>query len=231
MSEHLLSWLVPFRPSRAAVRLRRTPRWLIGFCVLAVLAGAIEVLSHSRSVETTLEHLPDSATAPERQVVREDLDAALPVRIAVLPAQILLGLSLRALMWYLLFVAFGAGDSPRGKHLMSVSVGAGVIDQCERLAENIHAAFGASLATETSGFPWSALALTGGVSSYAGTLLLTSLNMFTLWSVGAVGWALSVLCSTSKIKAVLIAAAVWTVSAGCTIVLLHLLRNAYALSP
>jgi len=130
-----------------------------------------------------------------------------------------------------LFLAFGAGDPPRWKHLMAVSVGAGVIDQCERLAETVFAAFGAHLPTEAGVLPWTALALTGGVSSYAGVLLLTSLNMFTLWTVGAVGWALSVLCSTSKIKAVLIAAAVWTVSAGCTIVLLHLLRNAYALSP
>ena len=231
MSEHVLSWAVPFRPSWAAVRLRRTPRWLIGFCALAVLAGAIEVLSHHRSVETTLEHLPESATAPERDVVRGDLDAALPVRIAVLPVQIFLSISLRALMWHLLFLAFGAGDPPRWKHLMAVSVGAGVIDQCERLAETVFAGFGAHLATEAGVLPWTALALTGGISSYAGALLLTSLNMFTLWTVGAVGWALSVLCSTSKIKAVLIAAAVWTVSAGCTIVLLHLLRNAYALSP
>ncbi|MCC6398701.1 MAG: hypothetical protein IT282_16925 [Bacteroidetes bacterium] len=231
MSEHLIPWLVPFRPSRAAARLRRSPRWLIGFCVLAVLAGAIEVFSHSPAVEATLEHLPNSATAPEREAVREDLDAALPARVAMIPVQVFVSTSLRALMWYLLFAAFGAGDLPRGKQLMSISVGAGVIDQCERLAETLHAFYGTSLATETSVFPWSVLALTGEMPSYAGTLLLTSLNMFTLWSVGAVGWALSVLCSTSKIKAVLIAAAVWTVSAGCTIVLLHLLRNAYALSP
>jgi hypothetical protein len=145
--------------------------------------------------------------------------------------QVFLSISLRALMWHLLFLAFGAGDLPRGKHLMSISVGAGVIDQCERLSETVTAAFTTQLATEAGVLPWSALALTGGISSYAGTLLLTSLNMFTLWSVGVVGWALSVLCSISKIKAVLIAAAVWTVSAGCTIVLLHLLRNAYALSP
>ena len=77
-------------------------------------------------------------------------------------------------------------------------------------------------------FPWGALALAPAGLPYTTGLLLTSFNLFTLWYVGALAWALSVLCSISKSKAVLIAIAIRAVTAGCTIALLHLLRNAYA---
>ncbi len=229
MSEHLLAWVVPFRPAWAALRIRKAPHWLLSFCILAAIAGMIEVAAHPRSVMATLAHLPPSATASERRVVQEDLEAALPLRVSILPAQLLLRWSARALIVYMLLLAFGAGTPPRGKHLMSISVGVGVVEICERILETVYHI--SVFAPDTAAYPWTALALAGGVSRYTSALLLTSLNMFTLWFVGAMGWALSVLCGISRIKAVLIAATAWAVAAGCNIALLHLLRNAYVLFP
>lgn len=189
----------------------------------------LEFITHSRDVSQTIAHLPSSATAEEREVVRADLDATLPLRAAILPLQHLAVWAVRAVLLTLLLHAFGTGVPPRTKHLMSIAVGSGGIDIIERLAGTVYA--GISGAGEAVILPWSLLALTGSTGSFALTLLLTSINMFTLWHVGTVGWALSVLCSVHKHKAVLIAGAVWAVSAGSTIVLLDLLRNAYAFSP
>ena len=231
MSEHLSPLLLPFRPALAGMVLRSAPRWFFSFCILAAAAVLLEFVTHTRDVSETLAHLPSSATAEEREVVRADLDSTLPLRAAILPLQHLAAWSVRAILLTLLLHAFGTGVPPRTKHLMSIAVGSGAIDTIERLAQTMYAGISDAGAGEALVLPWSLLALTGPTGSYALTLLLTSINMFTLWYVGTVGWALSVLCSVHKHKAVLIAGAVWAVSAGSTIVLLDLLRNAYAFSP
>ena len=231
MSEHLSPLLLPFRPALAGMVLRSAPRWFFSFCILAAAAVLLEFVTHTRDVSETLAHLPSSATAEEREVVRADLDSTLPLRAAILPLQHLAAWSVRAILLTLLLHAFGTGVPPRTKHLMSIAVGSGGIDIIERLAQAVYAGIPGAGPGEAVILPWSLLALTGPTGSYALTLLLTSINMFTLWYVGTVGWALSVLCSVHKHKAVLIAGAVWAVSAGSTIVLLDLLRNAYAFSP
>lgn len=231
MSEHLYPLLLPVRPARAGGLLRSAPRWFLSFCILAACAVLLEFVTHSGDVSRTLAHLPSSATAEEREVVRADLDATLALRAAILPLELAAAWSVRAALLALLLHAFGTGVPPRAKHLMSVAVGAGGIDIIERFAQAAYAVIPGVAAGEPAIMPWSLLALTDHTGSYGLSLLLTSINMFTLWHVGTVGWALSVLCSVHKHKAVLIAGAVWAVSAGSTIVLLNLLRNAYAFSP
>jgi hypothetical protein len=204
---------------------------VISLCLLAAAAVALELVSHPHDVASTLAHLPSSATVGEREVVRTGLDAQLLSRAAMLPVQLLIGWSLQAAVAYLLIQALGAGDPPRMKHLMSVFVGAGVIDICERTAEIVHNFIVPAVGSPAAGYPWTLLVLTGPIESYPLSLLLTSINMFTLWTVGAVGWVLSVLCSVHTSKAVLIAGSVRAISAGCTIAMLHLLRNAYVFFP
>jgi hypothetical protein len=231
MSDHLWPLLLPFQPAASARSIRHTPLWLLSFCLLAGAAALTDIIAHPHDVSATLAHLPPSATTEEREIVRTELDATLPLRIALLPSELLATWSARALLLYILIHAFGSGDPPRGKHLMCVAVGAGVVDVAERILETAFAAALLPTPDQAVAVPWTLLALTGDVSNYALRLLLTSINMFTLWYVWAVGWALSVLCGIHKSKAVLIAGSVWAVSAGCTIVVLHLLRNAYAFSP
>ncbi len=231
MSEHLYPLLLPVRPARTGRLLRSAPRWFFSFCILAAGAVLLEFVTHSTDVSRTLSHLPSSATSEEREVVRADLDATLALRAAILPLELVAAWSVRAALFALLLHAFGTGVPPRAKHLMSIAVGGGGIDIIERLAQAVYAVLPGVAAGEPAIMPWSLLALTGHTGSYTLGLLLTSINMFTLWYVGTVGWALSVLCNVHKHKAVLIAGAVWAVSAGSTIVLLDLLRNAYAFSP
>ena len=75
--------------------------------------------------------------------------------------------------------------------------------------------------------PFSAFDLFPAVSDYRVVLLLTSINLFTLWYVGSVALGLAVLCRCRIWKAFLVAVAAWTVSTAFSITVLLLLRNAF----
>ena len=227
MYSHIAPLGAAFIPARAAREIRAHPRWLLPLILIVLLNAAFELISHPVRVQQTIAHIPHSATPGELETVRTDLDASLPGDLAILPLKIATAGALDAAVLGLLLAGFGAGDRPRFAHLFALSLGLASVGALEGLAEVTYLrtfSFPAGLPA----YPWSALAITSAGDSYAAGLLLTSLNLFTLWYVVALAWALSVLCGIRKSKAVLIAIAVRAVTAGSTIALLHLLRNAYA---
>jgi hypothetical protein len=227
MYRHLAALYVPIQAGRAAQEIKAHPRWLLPFILIVLFSGALEVVSHTVRVEQTIAHIPRSATPEELAIVRSDLDASLPGDISILPLKIGAARALEAVVLGLLLTGFGTGDRPRFVQLFALCTGLAGIGLLEATAEVAYLWFFA-FPHSMPVFPWSALALAPAGQTYAAGLLLTSFNLFTLWYVGALAWALTVLCSIRKSKAVLIAIAVRAVTAGSTIALLHLLRNAYA---
>jgi hypothetical protein len=204
------------------------PRWLFPLVLLVVVQIALEAGGHDVMVEQTIAHLPSSATGSEQDVVRNDLDAFLPVDLSIIPFKEAAAAAASAAVLGVVLAAWGPRQKPRFAQMLTLCVGLGLITCFENGAETAFL----SVSPVTQGltaYPWSALALTD-VShvSYPAGLLLTTINLFTLWYVCALGWALAVLCNISKAHAVLIALVFRAVTAGCAIALLHLLRNAYA---
>jgi hypothetical protein len=193
-----------------------------------VLAQIIlELAAHPVRVEQTIAHIPGSATQAELAVVREDLDAVLPWDLAVLPIKETAGFAAGAVVLGLVVAAFGIGQRPRFAMLFTLCIGLAGIGIAEKGAE-IAFLSATGLPAAIPPYPWSALALAGSsVVSYPVGLLLTTINLFTLWYVSALAWALAVLCNISKAQAVLLAVVFRAVTAGCAIAVLHLLRNAY----
>jgi hypothetical protein len=227
MFSHIAPLGVPVVPGWAAHEIKGHPHWLLPFILIVLLSGALEVISHPLRVEQTIVHIPRSATPEELAIVRSDLDASLPGDISILPLKIAAAGALEAVALGLLLAGFGTGDRPRFAQLFALCIGLASIGILEGTAEVTYLWL-LPFANSMPVLPWSALALAPAGQTYAVGLLLTSINLFTLWYVGALAWALTVLCSISKSKAVLIAIAVRAVTAGSTIALLHLLRNAYA---
>jgi hypothetical protein len=188
----------------------------------------LEILAHPARVEQTLAHIPPTATEAEHAIVRDELDASMPWDLAIMPVKEVAGIAAGTVVLGLILLAFGSGKQPRYSLLFTLCAGLAGIGVLEKGAEILLISFsgqGSGLPV----FPWSALAVMEAPStSYATGLLLTTINLFTLWYVGALAWALAVLCNISKAHAVLTAVAFRAVTAGCAIAVLHLLRNAYA---
>jgi hypothetical protein len=227
MYSHLAPLGVPVLPGWAAQKIKVHPHWLLPSILIVLLSGALGVISHPVRVQQTIAHIPRSATPEELAIVRSDLDASLPGNISILPFKITATGALEAVVLGLLLAGFGTGDRPRFAQLFALCIGLAGIGILEGAAE-VTCLWLLPFPNSMPVLPWSALALAPAGQTYAAGLLLTSLNLFTLWYVGALAWALTVLCSIRKSKAVLIAIAVRAVTAGSTIALLHLLRNAYA---
>lgn len=228
MSDHIAPLLLPFAPAKAAAAIHHRPRWIPALAVVILVQILLEVLAHPVMVEETLRRLPESATNEERAVVRDDLDTAVPVDLGMIPIKEAGAVALGAVVLGLLVTVASPRQRPRAAHLVAVLAGIAIISGIEKGAETAFLSYSA----HTHGlpaFPWSALAFVhhDGLP-YAAALLLTIINLFTLWYVVALGRALAVLCNVSTAHAVLIALVFRAASAGCTIALLHLLRNAYA---
>lgn len=228
MSEHLQALFLPFMPARAGQRVLHTPHWILPLALLVLVTIALKGAGHRVLVEQTLTHIPPSATWAEREAVRRELDSALPLDLSIVPFTEGAAAAASAAVLGLVIAAWGIRQKPRFAQLFAMCIGLAIITGFENGAETVFL----SISPPAAGlpvFPWSALALIESTRvSYPSGLLLTTINLFTLWYVCALGWALAVLCNISKAQAVLIALVFRAVTAGCAIALLHLLRNAYA---
>lgn len=227
MSDRIAPLLLPFMPARAAARIGHTPRWAVPLVAVVILQVLLEFAAHPLRAEQTIAHIPRSATREELLVVRAELDAALAWELAILPVRESAAAAAGALVLGLILAAVGAGQRPRAAQLFAVVIGLGGIGVVEKGAEIAFLA-GTGQFPALPIVPWSALALAGPTAvPYPVGLLLTMINLFTLWYVSALARALAVLCNIRNAHAFLIAIVFRTVTAGCAIAVLHLLRNAY----
>ncbi len=175
-------------PFRAAEAIRRAPRWLGAFLLIAAGLVALRLAWQSRLVEMTLAALPATATAQEREWAHSLLDNELLLRCVFLPLRQIAGMGSFAFFLYLLCGAFGPPMRARFKQVLALEVHAEIFNL-----------IGGSVSL--------GLTLLG-----AGTPLLTSAKIFTLWYVVALTAGVAVLFGFSKTKACLLASTAWIVS-------------------
>lgn len=226
MSEHLAPLWLAVRPARAAAVIGTHPRWVVAFLVAVAAFTALEWASHDVRVATTLAHIPPTATVQELDEVRGVLDRGRVADLTMVPVKTGIVVCSEAFLLWLFVTLAGTGIAPRFSHVLALVTGTLFIHAGEAAAVTLFR-WAADATATVPALPWSLHALLDAGDTDTG-LLLTSINLFTLWYCSALGWALSVLCRIRKSKAVLIAIAVRAVTAGGTIAMLHLLRDAYA---
>ncbi len=227
MSDYLLPFLLAFCPRHAAVCLPDVVAWWRPYAVVALLAMALSVLSHSMAVTTTIAHLPPSATFADGERVREWLGAGLVARTLLLPFRLAAECGLSALLFLALSHAFVGRAAGRFRGFFVLSLAASIFPLLSRSAGIVRAFLTNGSMPPFVQPPFSAAELFPVVADYRVVLLLTSINLFTLWYVGSVTLGLAVLCRCRIWKAFLVAVASWTVSTAFSITVLLLLRNAF----
>jgi hypothetical protein len=228
MFDYLLPFEVAFRPDRAAGRIPQVTAWWRPCLVTALVAMAVAYVSHSLAVSISITHLPPSATLDDVARVRRWLGEGLGSRMALVPLRFAVESAVTGLLLLGFAHAFIGRSVARFRAFFVLALSASMIPLMYR---------GASLAwfnaipsaNPTSlGLPLSIADLFPTITDYRIILLLTSANLSTLWYVGCVATGLTVLCRCKAGKAILVAVAAWTVSAAFSIIVLILLRNAYA---
>jgi hypothetical protein len=227
MSNYLIPFFLAFRPRAAAGLLPDIVAWWRPYAVVALLTMSVGVLSHSVAVTIAIAHLPASATPADVERVREWLGAGLAARTLILPLRLLVECGVSALVFLGLSRAFVGRAAGRFRGFFVLSLAASIFPLLGRGTALIRASITGGNAALLLHPPFSALDLFPAVTDYRVFLLLTSLNLFTLWYVGSVTLGLAVLCRCRIWKAFLVAVASWTVSTAFSITVLLLLRNAF----
>ncbi len=227
MSDYLLPFLLAFRPRHAAACVPDVVAWWRPFAVVALLAMGLSLLSHSLAVTITIAHLPPSATPADTERVREWLGTDLAGRTVLLPFRLAVECALSALLLLALAHAFVGSSAGRFRGFFVLSLAASIFPLLSRSAAIVRAFFTNGSMPLFVQPPFSSAELFPAVTDYRVILLLTSINLFTLWYMGSVTLGLAVLCRCRIWKAFLVAAASWTVSTAFSITVLLVLRNAF----
>ena len=197
------------RPVSALRGLRDRPRWLFPFCVLAALQVCLVVAAQQQTIDSVLSHLPGSATAADREVVRGMLSEGLVVGLLFQPIRLLIGWSAFAGTLFALVRSLKLPDPASYLRLLALEVHAESI----LILAGAAALICGTLCGPPSGAPplSAALFFTPG-TSFPLFSLLRSLNIFTLWYVAVLAAGIRVLCGLTLRNAVLVAAGAWALS-------------------
>lgn len=227
MSDYLLPFLLVFRPRRTAIRIPHVVAWWRPYLMVALCAVALALMSHTMAVSLVLSRLPSSATPADLNEVRSWLDDGLLSRTLLLPLRVALESSITALLLLAFARAVTGQKSGYYRGFLILSLSTSLIPLLARYGGMLRAHI-AGNAPSLVLRPWlSAADLLPAATDYRVTLLLTSINLFTLWYVGSVTLGLAVLCRCNTWKAFLVAVATWTVSTAFSTTAILLLRNAF----
>jgi len=227
MSEYLLPIQVAFRPRRAATLIQAVVAWWRPFATVAVASVMVALISHDLAVNLTLSRLPPAASPEDRVQVRNWLDTGLPARTLLLPVRLAAESGLNALILLAFARAFTSRHSGSFRGFFVLSVSAAMIPLLGRCAAILAATAGVGGPSSFLAPPFSLATVLPPTGDYRFDVLLTSVNVSTLWYVGSVTPGVTVLCRCKAWKAVLVAVAAWTVSTASSITVLALLRNAF----
>ncbi len=227
MSDYLLPFRLAFTPRSATPGIASLAAWWRPFITMAALTILVALLSHSMAVNLTLAHLPPTATPDDRAQVKEWLDAGLPARTLLLPLRFSMECALSGIMLLVLARAFIGRQTGSFRSFFILSSTTAVVPLMGRVAGFIISLGATPGSTRFLAMPFSAALLVPTEGDYRIQLLLTSLNLITLWYVGLVTVGVAVLCRCKAWKAILVAVAAWTVTTVVSITVLALLRNAF----
>jgi len=203
---NLLSVIVA--PRKATARIASRPSWVTSFLLLAAVSVALYVAAHPFALETTLAHLPKSATAEEKNVIAQTLRNELVVNALFLPIRLLVG-------WFAFAVAlFGMTRTlvpPQPVHLVNV-LSLEVHTECVNVLA--YAATCLLMYTgvgETSGAVLAPLS----VAMFADTndpvlrTLLNAINPFTVWYLTVLTAGIRTQSRLSRTNATLVVILTW----------------------
>ena len=227
MFEYLFPLLALVHPGAVSRKITRVLAWWRPLVAVALCAVCVGVAGHSIITTAVVAHLPRSATPEDIIQVRAWLDADLLPRTLLLPVRVGAESALGGFLLLLLARGFLGGTGEAFKGYFVLSLVASAIPLFGRLAGIVvtltrGGASGALLAA-----PWTLASVFPGEQDYRAILLLTSLNLFTLWYVCFLTLGLAVLCTCKVWKAFLVAVAAWTLSAAFSTAVLVLLRSAF----
>jgi hypothetical protein len=228
MSDYLHPFEVAFRPHRGARRLPQLTAWWRPYAVTGLVAMALAFLSHSLAVTFMVAHLPPSATPDDVVRIRQWLGEGLASRVALIPLRLAAESAITGLLLMGFAHAFVGRSVARFRGFFVLSLSAALIPLLFKGASLAWSSLAPGAGPTAIGIPFSAADLLPSFTDYRIILLLTSANLSTLWYVGSVATGLTVLCRCRAGKAILVAVAAWTVSTAFSIIVLLLLRNAYA---
>jgi hypothetical protein len=227
MSDYFLPFLLALRPWHAARRVPDVIAWWRPLAVVALLTMSLGVLSHPFAVSRAITHLPPSATPADIERVREWLGEDLAARTLLLPFRLAVDCGLSALLLLVFSRAFVGRAAGRFRGFFVLSAAASIFPLLGRCAELLRAWSSGGNGSLPLFPPFSVFDLLPATDDYRIMLLLTSINLFTLWYTGSVTLGLAVLCRCKTWKAFLVAVAASTVSTAFSITVLFLFRNAF----
>jgi hypothetical protein len=200
--------------------------WWRPYITIVVVSACVTLASHPLVTTATVAHLPPTATPDDVDRVRAWLDQGLVPELLLMPLRI----AAESLLFSFLLLAFSramlGSHSGSFRSSFTIILNSSAIPLLGRTAALLREI----VRGETPRMlmvPFSLADLIPGAGDYRLILLLTSLNLFTLWHVGIVTLGLNVLCKCKAWKAFLVAVAAWTVSAAFSIAVLFLLRRAF----
>jgi Yip1 domain len=209
---------LPVRPIEESRILKRSPRWLVPFLILAAASVIILVFAYPDTVRRAVDHLPPSAGAGDRQRAAELLDGELLQRSVFLPLRLIAGWWIFAFLLYQSARAFRPAEGIRLAQFLSLEIHAeGVL-----VLSSLVIALGVPLPSLALLFPPS--------SGFLLRTLLATINLFTLWYILVLTAGVSVLCGYSKRKAFLIVAGVWVISTSLNLGVLNQLSVVFHLA-
>jgi len=206
---------LPFRPVQGALLLKKRPRWLVPFLLVAAASVVLFALRYPDTLRAAMDHLPPSADAGEKERVSDLLHGQLVQRCLFLPFRLFGGWCAFAFALFLSSKAFRPPEGVRFTQFLALEIHAETILALSSLAT--------TLRIPLPGATWM---FSSSQDFLLGTLL-TTINLITLWYILVLTAGVSVLCGYSKRKAFLIVAGVWAISVFFNLGVLNLLSQSF----
>lgn len=199
-----------FKTGKTVELLKSNPRWLGAFIVLTVVSAACYGLIHPHLVQSTIAHLPPTATDADKQIVIESLNQELPAKLAFFPVRLFIGWGTFSLALLYACKAFAPREIIRFRQMFSLEIHAEATSVIASIAAMVVAVTNAHAGSVD--VPFSLAEFVAGDQSFIVRSLLTSLNIFTLWQIVILTIGVSIVCGFGKTKSTLIVLLVWTLS-------------------
>ena len=198
--------------------LKRRPRWLAMFLILAAVSVGIDMIDHPLVRKSVVDHLPASASRAERIAAAAWLDEEAPREQVFLPVRLLAGWLVFAGFLFSLCRIVGSREPFTFRQIWSLEVHS---EAFILLGKIVTAAFALSTG-EWRFFRGSpiGLAVLAGQAEFPLSGVLGSINLFNFLYAGALAAGLTVMCRFSAGKAIVVAGAAWGTAEAVNIAIL-----------
>lgn len=210
------------QPRRAAKEIKVKPQWLIPFILLAGASMIVLLLQHEAVVQRTLAHLPSSATAEDKVIVKQTLDENLVLRCCFLPVRLITGWATFALMLFYACKAWSTSEVVRFQQVFSLEVAAESTMVLARIASLIYSGGAESSFLRV---PLGLDMIFSPSQNIVVQMALNSVNVFSLWYLVILTMGISGIYGITKTKSAISAAAVWIVGLLSNASILYILRD------